>query len=55
MNKPKPSNSTYITVAIPEELHGEVRAKAVRQHMTWPTVIAEAMQLWLTAKTGTTP
>ena len=47
MNKSKPSKSTYVTVAIPDELHGEVRAKAVKQHMTWPAVVAQAMALWL--------
>ena len=47
MTKLKQANSTYVTVAIPDELHGEVRARAVRQHMTWPTVVAQAMALWL--------
>lgn len=43
-------HSTWLTVPVKDELHTEVRAQAVRQQKAWPTVIEEAMQLWLAAQ-----
>lgn len=40
----------WVTVAMNDDLHGEVRSLAVRQHKLWPTVVSEAMQLWLDAQ-----
>jgi len=44
------ADATWVTVPVNNELHGEVRAQAVRQHKDWPVVVAEAMQLWLSAQ-----
>lgn len=48
--KSKAATSTWVTVAMNDDLHGEVRSQAVRQHKLWPTVVSEAMQLWLDAQ-----
>ena len=46
VTKPNP-RTMWITVAIDMDVHGEIRAKAVRARKTWPVVIAEALTLWL--------
>ncbi|MFO0671415.1 MAG: hypothetical protein U0235_17585 [Polyangiaceae bacterium] len=51
MNKktrPQPETK-WVTVPIANNLHGQVRSLAVRQHKGWPAVCAEALQLWLAA------
>jgi predicted transcriptional regulator len=40
-------NTTWVTVPLDDALHGEVRAIAVKAHLTWPAVVAQAMRLWL--------
>lgn len=49
MNESKP-NAKWVTVALNDDLHGEVRSQAVRQHKDWSTVVTEAMALWLAAQ-----
>jgi hypothetical protein len=44
------ADATWVTVPVDNELHGEVRAQAVRQHKDWTVVVAEAMKLWLSAQ-----
>ena len=43
-------SARWVTVAMNDVLHGEVRSQAVRQHKDWPTVVSEAMTLWLDAQ-----
>ena len=45
--KDKVTTSKWVTVPMSDELHGEVRSYAVRAHKPWPTVISEAMKLWV--------
>jgi hypothetical protein len=37
-------------VPLDDRLHEEVRVEAVRRHVAWPDIIAEAVGLWLAAK-----
>lgn len=43
----RPEGTIWVTVPVNQELHGDVRAAAVRRHLDWPDVFAEAMRLWL--------
>lgn len=45
----KPS-AKWVTVPLDDIIHGKVRSHAVEQHKDWPTVVAEAMKLWLAAQ-----
>jgi hypothetical protein len=45
------SKTRWISVPLDDRLHEEVRAQAVRRHMAWPDIIAEAVGLWLSAQT----
>jgi|HubBroStandDraft_2_1064218.scaffolds.fasta_scaffold1825480_1 hypothetical protein len=46
-NRRSRPNATWVTVSLSDDLHGDVRALAVKQHKDWPTVVAEAMRLWV--------
>ena len=48
--KKKTQKTRWVSVPLNERLHEEVRARAVRRHMAWPDIIAEAVALWLTAQ-----
>lgn len=45
-----PSETKWVTVPIANNLHGDVRSVAVRQHKDWPAVCGEALRLWLAAQ-----
>jgi hypothetical protein len=48
--KKKTQKTRWVSVPLSDRLHEEVRARAVRRHMAWPDIIAEAVALWLAAQ-----
>ena len=53
-NRKSKATSKWVTVPVDDVLHGEVRSQAVRLHKDWPTVVKEAMKLWLAVQRRTT-
>ena len=46
--KKKHNKTRWVSVPLDDQLHEEVRARAVRRRMTWPDIIAEAIGRSLT-------
>lgn len=44
------NKTRWVSVPLDDRLHEEVRAKAARYRTAWPDIIAEAVALWLAAK-----